>query len=269
MLFSNICTYVMLSLACCQEGIKENGAAKKLSCTWTRSCRWCILEKLIIFVRARNGTRSEPCIWFRTLYIPFMRIQFFFPVSVQHVKRTVFSVVLLLLFCQPAWPATSRQPAITDILLSSSHKSLLLSATVQNCFTEDMLEGVHNAIPVTFRFYLDLRRVRNYWFNERIMKQVVNHTLSYDPIKQEYQVAFSEKDRPETTRSLEEAKKMMAELHEIKLLPLSKLLTTEKYALHIKTTLAENTLPLSIHSIIPLFSLWNFETDWRTVEFTY
>lgn len=101
------------------------------------------------------------------------------------------------------------------------------------------------------------------------MKQVVNHTLSYDPIKQEYQVAFSEKDRPETTRSLEEAKKMMAELHEIKLLPLSKLLTTEKYALHIKTTLAENTLPLSIHSIIPLFSLWNFETDWRTVEFTY
>lgn len=140
---------------------------------------------------------------------------------------------------------------------------------MQDCFTKDMLEGVHNAIPVTFRFYLDLRRVRSYWFNERVVKQVVNHTLSYDPIKQEYQVAFSEKQQPETTRSLAEAEKMMAELHEIRLAPLNKLVSGQKYALHLKTTLEENTLPLSIHSIIPFFSLWNFETDWRTVQFRY
>jgi hypothetical protein len=197
-----------------------------------------------------------------------MRIHFLYSIFVQRLLWGFCPLLFLLLFWQIAWAAT-KQPAVTDILLSSSSKELLLSATVQNCFTEDMLEGVHNAIPVTFRFYIDLRRVRTYWFNERIVKQVVNHTLSYDPIKQEYQVAFSEKDRPETTRSLEEAKKMMAELHEIDLIPVSKLLRKEKYALHIKTTLAENTLPLSIHSIIPFFSLWNFETDWRTVEFKY
>lgn len=197
-----------------------------------------------------------------------MRTHFLFSIFVQRLLWGLFPFLFLLLYWQVAWSAT-KQPTVTDILLSSSGKELLLSATVQDCFTEDMLEGVHNAIPVTFRFYIDLRRVRNYWFNERIVKQVVNHTLSYDPIKQEYQVAFSEKDRPETTRSLEEAKKMMAELHEIALISLSELPRKEKYALHIKTTLAENTLPLSIHSIIPFFSLWNFETDWRTVEFKY
>ncbi|MCI5220135.1 MAG: hypothetical protein D3914_13345, partial [Candidatus Electrothrix sp. LOE2] len=39
----------------------------------------------------------------------------------------------------------------------------------------------------------------------------INHTLSYDPLKEEYQVAFAEKDRPEVTRSLEEAEQMMAD----------------------------------------------------------
>ncbi len=186
--------------------------------------------------------------------------------------RLRFFAFLLLLCGLPAWAAGgegSSQPAVTDIRLVISKESLLLSAAVHDCFTKDMLEGVHNAIPITFRFYLDLRRVRGYWFNERIVKQVINHTLSYDPIKQEYQVAFSEKKQPATTRSLAEAEKMMAELHEIRLAPLNSLPTGQKYALHIKTTLEENTLPLSIHSLIPFFSLWNFETDWRTVEFRH
>jgi hypothetical protein len=198
-----------------------------------------------------------------------MRLQFFFPIAVRRFERT--GLVLLLLLCScSAWAGGgAAEPAVTDIHLAIDKESLLLSAAVQDCFTKDMLEGVHNAIPVTFRFYLDLRRVRSYWFNERVVKQVVNHTLSYDPIKQEYQVAFSEKQQPETTRSLAEAEKMMAELHEIRLAPLNKLVSGQKYALHLKTTLEENTLPLSIHSIIPFFSLWNFETDWRTVQFRY
>ena len=37
----------------------------------------------------------------------------------------------------------------------------------------------------------------------------------------------------------------------------------------IKATLAETTLPLGIHYILPFTSLWDFETDWRTVEFRY
>lgn len=198
-----------------------------------------------------------------------MRLRFFSPTTVRRLDRTV--IVLLLLFCGcSAWAESGDTiPAVTDIHLAISKESLLLSAAVQNCFTKDMLEGVHNAIPVTFRFYLDLRRVRSYWFNERTVKQVINHTLSYDPIKQEYQVAFSEKKRPETTRSLSEAEKMMAEIHDIRLASVEQLMTEQKYALYIKTTLEENTLPLSIHSLIPFFSLWNFETDWRTIQFLY
>ena len=93
--------------------------------------------------------------------------------------------------------------------------------------------------------------------------------LSYDPLKEEYQVAFAEKDRPEVSRSLEEAKQMMADLNGLKLYPLNELHVGFPYSLEIKATLVENTFPLGIHSIIPFTSLWNFETDWRIVEFSY
>ncbi|WP_417911644.1 DUF4390 domain-containing protein [Candidatus Electronema sp. TJ] len=178
---------------------------------------------------------------------------------------------LLLLSFLLAWPAAGgdSRPLIADITLTGSGGRLLLSAAVKDCFTKEMLEGVHNGIPVTFRFKLRLERHRSWWLNQTVNSLGINHTLSYDPIRRDYQVAFAEYDQPRATRSLAEAERMMAELDRIELARLDKLISGEKYALRIKATLVENTLPLSIHSLIPFYSIWNFETDWRLVEFSY
>jgi hypothetical protein len=178
---------------------------------------------------------------------------------------------LTLLFFLLAWPAAGGGggPVIADIALTGSGGRLLLSAAVKDCFTKEMLEGVQNGIPVTFRFKIRLERLRSWWLNQTVNSLGINHTLSYDPIRRDYQVAFSEYDQPRSTRSLAEAEQMMAELDKIELARLDKLIAGEKYALRIKATLVENTLPLSIHSLIPFYSIWNFETDWRLVEFSY
>jgi len=178
---------------------------------------------------------------------------------------------LTLLFFLPTWSATGAgsKPLITDIVINASKGRLLLSAAVKDCFTKEMLEGVQNGIPVTFRFKIRLERGRSYWFSKKIKELAINHTLSYDPIRREYQVAFAEYDQPRTTRSLAEAQQMMAELRGIEIAALKELKVGASYALRIKATLVENTLPLSIHSLIPFYSIWNFETDWRLVEFSY
>ena len=170
-----------------------------------------------------------------------------------------------------AWPAAGGGggPVIADIALTGSGGRLLLSAAVKDCFTKEMLEGVQNGIPVTFRFKIRLERLRSWWLNQTVSSLGINHTLSYDPIRRVYQVAFSEYGQPRATRSLTEAQQMMAELDKIELARLDSLVSGEKYALRIKATLVENTLPLSIHSLIPFYSIWNFETDWRLVEFSY
>lgn len=162
-----------------------------------------------------------------------------------------------------------QEPVIDEIVISTADGQLLLFATVKHCFTDEMLEGVRNGIPLTFRFDIRLNKIRKNWFDSELVEHKINHTLSYDPLKEEYQVAFAEKDRPEVTRSLEEAEQMMADLNGLKLYPLHELHVGSPYSLEIKATLVENTFPLGIHSIIPFTSLWNFETDWRIVEFSY
>lgn len=176
-------------------------------------------------------------------------------------------LVASLLLSTPAM--AEQEPVIDDIVITAANSTLVLFATVTNCFTDEMLEGVRNGIPLTFRFDLRLNKIRKNWFDSELVKHKINHTLSYDPLKEEYQVAFAEKERPEVTRSLEEAKKMMADLNGLQLYPLNELQVGSPYSLEIKATLVENTFPLGIHSIIPFTSLWNFETDRRFVEFSY
>lgn len=193
------------------------------------------------------------------------------------VRRKMLQAVLCLLclsglfFSLPVFSAsqTEQEPIIDEIVISTTNGHLLLFATVTHCFTDEMLEGVRNGIPLTFRFDIRLNKIHKNWFDSELVEHKINHTLSYDPLKEEYQVAFAERDRPEVTRSLEEAKQMMADLNGLQLYPLNELQVGSPYSLEIKATLVENTFPLGIHSIIPFTSLWNFETDWRFVEFSY
>ena len=185
--------------------------------------------------------------------------------------RCLFFLLLsaVLLFSSSAAAAAEKGPVIDEAVITPFGGKLLLFAEVKNCFTEEMLEGVRNGIPITFRFDIRLERIRENWFDADLARHKINHTLSYDPIKEEYQVAFAEKDRPEVTRSLAEARQMMAELNGIELYPLEKMIAGSPYSLSMKATLVETTFPLGIHSLIPFISLWNFETEWRVIEFRY
>ncbi len=186
------------------------------------------------------------------------------------ISRTVPLLVLAALFlCPPAYAADDLEPTIEDIIITTSSTDLLLFAAVKNCFTETMLEGVRNGIPLTFRFDIQLDKVRNKWFDATLVEETINHTLSYDAIKETYQIDFSEKNRPKVTRSQEKAKQLMAELSGLEVIARKELIPDAAYALQIKATLVENTLPLGMHYVIPFTSLWNFETDWRTIEFRY
>ncbi len=177
--------------------------------------------------------------------------------------------VLLMFLAVPSMAADEKEPTIEEIIITTSSTQLLLFATVKNCFTDEMLEGVRNAIPLTFRFDIELNKERNNWFDVTLVDESITHTMTYDAIKEEYQVAFSEKNRFEVTRSEEKAKELMAELSGLEIIAHKDLIPDAPYGLQIKATLVENTLPLGMHYILPFTSFWNFETDWRTIDFRY
>ena len=110
--------------------------------------------------------------------------------------------------------------------------------------------------------------IRSYYAS--LVETTVTHTLSYDPQQQEYRVTFSNQtDNVVTTKDLEEAEKLMAELNGVKVIALSRLILDAPYAIHFKVVLKKGSLPLGMQKILPFSSLWNFETDWRTIEFRY
>jgi hypothetical protein len=88
-------------------------------------------------------------------------------------------VLLLVLFQSAAAPAkNSRDPNISDILITTSKSHLLLFCTINDSFTPEMIKGVHNGIPVTFTFYIELDKIIRAWPDTNLADLTIQHTLS-------------------------------------------------------------------------------------------
>lgn len=189
----------------------------------------------------------------------------------KHFQHTAFFFFLFLFCVAPSLQAKqTKVPQMTDIILTTSGSHLLIFATLENGFTKPMIAGITNGLPVSFDFNIELEAVNSGWFDSTLLSTTITHTLQYDSLKEEYKIIFSEKKgKAETTRSLQEAKTLMAEINGFPLLKIERLTPDAPYTLKIKAIMDKNTLPFGMHYILPFTSLWDFETDWRTIEFRY
>lgn len=177
---------------------------------------------------------------------------------------------LLIIFNSVLHAQDHSTPELKDIIVTTSNTHLLLFAAVTNSFTPEMITGVQNGIPISFVYRIELTKTRNNWFDSSLIDTAVTHTMTYDTLKEEYIIEHSNrKGKISTTRSLEEAKRLMAELNGIRVIPLDQLEPDSPYTLRLKAILEKNTLPLGMHYVLPFTSLWDFETDWRNIDFRY
>ncbi|NLX19145.1 MAG: DUF4390 domain-containing protein [Desulfobulbus sp.] len=185
-------------------------------------------------------------------------------------RLVTFTCLALLFLASSTFAKQDSSPEIKDIIVTTSETDLLLFATVKNGFTGRMLEDLENGIPIEFVYQLELVMTGNRFFDTTLVESTITHTLLYDETAKIYRITFSEApDRPLSTTDLSEAKQLMAELNGVKIIPLKKLVLDAPYAIHFKVTLQKGALPLGMHRFLPFSSLWNFETDWRTIEFRY
>ncbi|MBW2470417.1 MAG: DUF4390 domain-containing protein [Deltaproteobacteria bacterium] len=187
------------------------------------------------------------------------------------LKRTksVFLLILgLMLIASQAGYA--EDATLTNITVSNTQDDLLLFLNLQGAFREEMKQAILSGAPSTFSFFAKLNRVRSLWFDKDIADLEVTHTIVYDNLKKEFTVTRSWKDNnPEVTKSFDEAQKWMTEIDSLKIIPLSRLEKGEQYQLRVKAEVSKKTLPLYLHYILFFVSLWDFETDWYTIDFTF
>jgi hypothetical protein len=190
-------------------------------------------------------------------------------------RKLLFYVFpLLLIILLHASPVRAGQEGrdtyFSDLIITTSKTHLLLFGLVNNGINDEMLEGLHNGIPIHFTFWVELNKVEKNWPDLLLASMQFHHILTYDTLQENYRIETSErKQKSEFFPELSEAVKAMNEINGLLVVELSQLIPENSYQLRLKAMLYENILPMKLHHIVPFTSWWNVETDWHTVEFTY
>ncbi|MEN8211035.1 MAG: DUF4390 domain-containing protein [Thermodesulfobacteriota bacterium] len=180
------------------------------------------------------------------------------------------SIAIMLCFLLPATVLAENQAVIENIKLANTRDDLLTYFDVKKAFTTEINRAVLNGIPTTFSFYVTLYKTQGSWFDKKISDIQIKSTLKYNALKKNFSVLRSWKEKDSVVvQSFKEAKSLMTEIDNLKILPLNQLIKGDKYQLRIKAKLDKVTLPLSLHYVLFFVSFWDVETNWYVINFTY
>jgi len=190
-----------------------------------------------------------------------------FSVKDMIAKVAVVSFLFVLLF---AFPARAGEAVLTDIEVTNTRDHLLLYFRVADCFTEDMKEAIDNGINTTFTFFTKVYEVRTLWQDNKIADLKVSHDVQYDILKDVYKVRLLERNNEVViVKDFDKVKKLMSEIVGVEVTELKNLKKGCRYQVCMMAELDKIRLPFYLHYVFFFLSLWDFETDWYTVDFTY
>jgi hypothetical protein len=176
---------------------------------------------------------------------------------------------LLLALIPTFWMAEAQEATTSDISISSNKDSLLLDFKANDSFTPEMNKAIRNGIPATFNFFVRLYEIRDFQFDKKIVDLKVTHELRYDSLKKTYAVTLAEQNKVLEIGDFEKAKRVMSQISGIRVTNLNKLKRGHRYQVQAMAELNKIRLPSYLHYIFFFLSLWDFETEWHTIEFTY
>ncbi len=177
------------------------------------------------------------------------------------------AVVLVGTFCTQA---QAKEAKISDIVVTNNRDYLLLYFGVQNCFIPEMNKAIENGITTTFTFIVKLYEIRQWWWDKKIADLKIKHDIHYDSLRRVYSLKLSERGKGRIeVKDFEKAKKLMSEIVALKVTKLRNLHKGRHYQIKLMAELDKITLPFYLHHVLFFLSLWDFETDWYTVDFRY
>jgi hypothetical protein len=189
-------------------------------------------------------------------------------ITKKNVKKIICCLIMTGIVLQGT--CFAQDATLNNIIINNTRDDLLLYLEVEGAFRDNMKQAIMNGVPASFSFYVMLFRDRGFWMDEKITDMDVTHTMKYDSLKKEYTVTRSwEPKSPVTTKSFEEAQKLMSEIKGMHVVSLARLTKGTQYQIKAKAELSKITLPLYLHYVLFFMSLWDFETDWYTIDFTY
>lgn len=185
------------------------------------------------------------------------------------IKNNMGILLCLFIMIQPVM-VYAQDATLKNIIVTNTRNDLLIYLTVAGAFRESMEVAISSGAPATFSIFVNLYQTRNFWFDKNISELKILHTIKYDNLKTEYSVERSwDGSHQRVVKSFDEAKKLMSEIDSLKIVELNRLEKGSQYQVRTKAQLSKLRLPFHLHYVLFFVSLWDFDTDWYTIDFIY
>ncbi|WDN89721.1 hypothetical protein BuS5_02689 [Desulfosarcina sp. BuS5] len=185
------------------------------------------------------------------------------------IHKQTLAVLCSIIFFFNA-PAVGQEAKLTDLVVSNTRDNLIIYCKTEGAFTEKMEKAIISGVPVSFSFFITLYEVRNLWPDKKVTEKKITHSIKYNNMTKEYTITRSlESGTPIVTKTFEKAQKLMSEIDNFILIPLNRLKKGKQYQIRSKAELMKMTLPFYLHYVLFFVAMWDFETEWHTIDFIY
>jgi hypothetical protein len=199
-----------------------------------------------------------------------------FPKMIHAIRRLTFLKIgcahaygrwhfgrLFVILCLFAGPAVAPGAEVSDLIINNSQGQLLLSLKIRDALTKEAREPETEEVSSTIVFSIALYRVHTFWFDKKVAHQTATNTLKYDPSKKEYSLMRSwDSGPPLVMENLNQARFLMSEIKDLKLMPLDGLEKGRNYQIRAQAVCQDRNAFIFGPSGC-------FKTDWYTVDFTF
>jgi len=132
-----------------------------------------------------------------------------------------------------------------------------------------MEKAIKKGAQTSFTFLIQLKKIRSFWLDKNIKSLKIQHKVKYDNLKKVFLITLDERDdNPIEVSSLEDAKKLMASVEKLELIPIDELDRGEKYTLRVKAEFERVRLPLRLEYVFIFVRLLDFTTSWYQLDFS-
>jgi hypothetical protein len=184
----------------------------------------------------------------------------------------ILLIIILLIPFLPEAQASGVEPYISDLRLHQGENDVLLSARLVTELDEEMREALRGGVPLTFSYRIRLTRKGSILGEKIVRAREIIHNLEFDPVKQLYTFrgeGYSREPVVKTTRDEDEALSWLTGIVDWRLYPLGRFEKNTRYRVRVMATLRSVELPSVLGYLFFFTTIFNQETPWAQVDFTF
>lgn len=172
----------------------------------------------------------------------------------------IWAALILSAVAVPATEAAEIVDLVSLVRVGHVH----VSFRVEDAFDEEIERAIETGLEVSFRYNVQLKRVRGLWFDALIAERRVRTMVSYDNLTKRYSLTREIDGEIDQTAVVADADAMRRFMTSVEVMPVSEVSRIEpndEYYLRVKGVMRDRNLLL--------FIPWDVSAGWKETRFTY